>query len=35
MNFKIIDVPIFYDGRKYVDGKKIKTIDFFYAIKAF
>lgn len=33
LNLKIHEVPISYHGRGYESGKKIKYIDFFYAIK--
>ena len=33
LGFKIYEVPISYNGRSYQDGKKIKTIDAFRALK--
>ena len=34
LGHQIHEVPISYDGRNYKDGKKIKTIDAFRALKA-
>ena len=34
LGYQIHEVPISYDGRNYKEGKKIKTIDAFRALKA-
>ena len=33
LKLKIYEIPIFYKARGYEKGKKIKLIDFYYAIK--
>jgi dolichol-phosphate mannosyltransferase len=34
LKIKILEVPIKYNGREFIDGKKIRFIDAFFAIKA-